>query len=42
MSVFSDLTPKEHHRIIDLVRAAGVHVSDWKNFRGGEITAAGG
>jgi hypothetical protein len=39
-SKLSDLTPRESHRIIDLVRAAGVDVSDWANFKGGEKKAA--
>lgn len=40
MSNLSDLTPREAQRIIDLVRAAGVDVSDWGNFKGGEKNAA--
>jgi 5-methylcytosine-specific restriction protein A len=40
MSVLSDITPKDHKLIIDLVRAAGVDVSDWANFKGGESKAS--
>src|SRR5271165_1040889 len=40
MSNLSDLTPREPLRIIDLVRAAGVDVSDWANIKGGEKNAA--
>src|SRR5712691_5849422 len=40
MSKLSDITPREPQRIIDLVRAAGVDVSDWANFKGGERNAA--
>jgi hypothetical protein len=40
MSKLSDLTPIEPQRIMDLVRAAGVDVSDWANFKAGEKNAA--
>ncbi len=40
MSNLSDITPRESQRIIDLVRAAGVDVSDWANFKGGKKNAA--
>ncbi len=40
MSDLSDITPREPQRIIDLVRAAGVDVSDWANFKGGKKNAA--
>lgn len=40
MSALSDLEPKTSRRIIDLVSAAGVDVSDWGNFKGGEAKAA--
>jgi hypothetical protein len=34
------LEPKSHRLVMDLVREAGVDVSDWKNFRGGAQRAA--
>ena len=40
MSMLSELTPTASHRIIDLVRAAGIDVTDWGNFKGGEAKAA--
>jgi hypothetical protein len=36
----SEITPRSRHRVIDLVRAAGVDVSDWSNGRGGPEKAA--
>ncbi|MFZ1936551.1 MAG: HNH endonuclease signature motif containing protein [Thermoguttaceae bacterium] len=39
MSNLSDLKPKEQHRIIDLVRDAGIDVSDWGNFKGSQKNA---
>ena len=35
MTVLDELRPKAKNRLIDLVRAAGVDVSDWKNFERG-------
>lgn len=40
MSKLSEIKPSEKPLIIDLVRAAGVNVSDWANFKGGEKKAA--
>src|SRR6266576_952844 len=40
MSALSDLRPTEKQRVIDLVQAAGVDVSDWANFAGGPKRAA--
>ena len=40
MSLLEDLKPKERKRIIDLVSAAGIDVSDWANFAGGAKRAA--
>ncbi len=40
MSALSELAPKERQRVIDLVKAAGVDVSDWANCQGGEARAA--
>lgn len=40
MSSLSEIKPRVSQRIIDLVRAAGVDVSDWANFKGGEQSAA--
>jgi 5-methylcytosine-specific restriction protein A len=40
MSVLDDLKPRSKLRVIDLVREAGVDVSDWSNFRGGKKKAA--
>jgi 5-methylcytosine-specific restriction enzyme A len=36
----SEIKPSVRHRIYDLVREAGVDVSDWSNFRGGAERAA--
>jgi len=35
-----DLKPKERLRVMDLVSEAGIDVSDWANFKGGEGKAA--
>ena len=35
-----ELRPKEKRRVIDLVREAGIDVSDWSNFEGGKNRAA--
>jgi len=40
MPELSEIRPKDRHRVMDLVKAAGVDVSDWSNFRGGEKKAA--
>jgi len=40
MSSLSDLAPTKRERIVDLVRAAGIDVSDWANFKGGRKKAA--
>lgn len=40
MSVLDDLKPTSKLRVIDLVREAGVDVSDWSNFNGGKKKAA--
>ena len=40
MSVLDDLKPRSKLRVIDLVREAGVNVSDWSNFKGGRKKAA--
>ncbi len=40
MSALSEIRPRKRQRIIDLVRAAGVNVSDWANFKGGKRKAA--
>jgi 5-methylcytosine-specific restriction protein A len=40
MSQLSEITPTESPRLMDLVSAAGVDVTDWGNFRGGERNAA--
>ena len=40
MSTISELRPTVHHRIMDLVEAAGMDVSDWANFKGGKNKAA--
>jgi 5-methylcytosine-specific restriction enzyme A len=40
MSALSEIIPKNRQRIIDLVSVAGVNVSDWGNFKGGESKAA--
>jgi predicted HNH restriction endonuclease len=36
----SQIQPQEHHRVIDLLKTAGMDVSDWANFAGGEEKAA--
>lgn len=33
--LLSEVDPKVHRRVMDLVREAGVNVSDWTNFRSG-------
>jgi len=40
VSGLSDIQPTERPRVIDLVREAGVDVSDWSNFKGGEAKAS--
>lgn len=40
MTEITELRPRERPRVIDLVRAAGVDVSDWSNFKGGAARAA--
>jgi 5-methylcytosine-specific restriction enzyme A len=40
MSNLSEIEPKDSQRLIDLVKAAGVDVSDWGNFKGGKKKAA--
>jgi len=40
MTLKDDLQPTGHNRVIDLVRAAGVDVSDWGNFKRGKKYAA--
>lgn len=40
MSDLSELKPSRRHRIIVLVSAAGVDVSDWGNYKGGKANAA--
>ena len=40
MSTISELRPTQSQRLIDLVRTAGVDVSDWANFKGGRSRAA--
>jgi 5-methylcytosine-specific restriction protein A len=40
MSALSELRPTQSQRLIDLVRAAGIDVSDWANFKGGRAKAA--
>lgn len=40
MSVLDGLKPTKQQRVIDLVSAAGVDVSDWAHFEGGEKRAA--
>jgi hypothetical protein len=40
MSVLDDLKPRSKPRVIDLVREAGVDVSDWSNLKGGRKKAA--
>jgi 5-methylcytosine-specific restriction protein A len=40
LSLLQELKPKAKNRIIDLVSAAGIDVSDWGNFAGGAKRAA--
>ena len=40
MSKLDEIAPKERLRLMDLVQAAGVDVSDWANYRGGAAKAA--
>jgi 5-methylcytosine-specific restriction protein A len=40
LSVLGELKPKTNLRIMDLVKAAGIDVSDWANFKGGKMRAA--
>ena len=40
MPALSELQPTQKQKVIDLVRAAGVDVSDWANFEGGKARAA--
>jgi 5-methylcytosine-specific restriction enzyme A len=40
MSGLKEIVPKQRLRLMDLVQAAGVDVSDWVNFAGGESRAA--
>lgn len=40
MSIPTELLPTQKPRLIDLLANAGVDVSDWKNFAGGERRAA--
>lgn len=40
MTKLAGLAPRKHERIIDLVAAAGVDVSDWANFKGGAEKAS--
>jgi 5-methylcytosine-specific restriction protein A len=40
LSLLEELKPKAKKRIIDLVSAAGIDVSDWRNFAGGPNRAA--
>lgn len=40
MSALSEIRPRKHQRLIDLVRAADVDVSDWANFKRGARWAA--
>jgi 5-methylcytosine-specific restriction protein A len=41
MSTLSQIAPKEPSRLIDLVKAAGVDVSNWAKCKGGAAKAAG-
>ena len=36
----SELKPTQKRKVIDLVREAGINVSDWANFEGGKARAA--
>ena len=40
MSILTELRPTNRQRLIDLVRAAGVDVSDWANSKGGKSKEA--
>jgi 5-methylcytosine-specific restriction protein A len=40
MKILSELLPTKRHRMIDLVRDAGINVSDWSNYKGGADRAA--
>ncbi len=40
MSEISKLRPTKRQRIMDLIKIAGMDVSDWKNFKGGIKRAA--
>lgn len=40
MSTLTELRPTQRQRLMDLVNAAGVDVSDWANFKGGKSKAA--
>ena len=40
MSKLSEIEPSISRRVMDLVKEAGVDVSDWENFRGGKRMAA--
>jgi len=40
MATLSDIRPTTKLHVIDLVRAAGVNVDDWKNFKGGPARAS--
>jgi 5-methylcytosine-specific restriction enzyme A len=40
MPTLSELRPTQKQKVIDLVRAAGIDVSDWANFEGGKARAA--
>lgn len=40
MTALAEIEPKKHQLVMDLVKQAGVDVSDWKNFRGGEAKAS--
>ncbi len=40
MTSISELRPQKNQRVIDLVRAAGLDVSDWSNFKGRATKAA--
>jgi 5-methylcytosine-specific restriction protein A len=40
MTALSELRPTKKYEVIDLVKAAGIDVSDWANFKGGKARAA--
>lgn len=40
MSILDEIKPKEHQRVIDLVRLAGIDVADWSNYKNGEANPA--